>query len=320
MYRFILLVCFVILPALAMAEEVRLYTSVDQPVAAKIIADFEKKTGITVRMLTDTEATKSAGLAERLRAEAANPRADVWWGNEPFHTIQLANEGLLASYQSPAHAELPTSFVDSQHRWAGSAVRIRVIITGEDAAKHIAGYRDLLKPELKARAFIAKPAFGTTGGHVAALYVLLGEENYLKLLRDLKANGVRLLGGNSIVARTVAGSPTSAGFTDNDDAAAANEAGGKTMMIIPDQKDGEIGTLAIPCTVGLVRGARNKAAAEKLVDYLLSAEVEKHLIEQGFAFGSVRAGSDLRLIKVDYANVAAAMPRAINLAIQILEQ
>src|SRR4051812_17256058 len=53
-----------------------LYTSVDQPIAQPIIAEFEKRTGITVELQTDTEATKSAGLAARLQAEQANPQAD----------------------------------------------------------------------------------------------------------------------------------------------------------------------------------------------------------------------------------------------------
>src|SRR5438874_1086383 len=70
-------------------SEVVLYTSVDEPVAAPIVREFEKRTGIHVILQTDTEATKSVGLAERLRAERDNPRADVWWGNEIFLTILL---------------------------------------------------------------------------------------------------------------------------------------------------------------------------------------------------------------------------------------
>src|SRR5688572_31906983 len=74
----------------AAAQRVVVYTSVDQPVAEPILREFEKRTGIKVDVQTDTEATKSAGLAARLQAEKANPQADVWWGNEIFHTINLA--------------------------------------------------------------------------------------------------------------------------------------------------------------------------------------------------------------------------------------
>ena len=53
-----------------------LYTSVDEPVFKPIIAEFEAKTGVKVVVQSDTEATKSAGLAARLEAERDKPRAE----------------------------------------------------------------------------------------------------------------------------------------------------------------------------------------------------------------------------------------------------
>ena len=73
---------------------------------------WEQKTGIRVTLVTDAEATKSVGLAERIRAEKANPQADVFWGNESFHTINLAEEGLLQPYESPAGKGVRGEFVD----------------------------------------------------------------------------------------------------------------------------------------------------------------------------------------------------------------
>src|SRR5690349_18045716 len=80
------------------AKEVVLYTSIDEPVARPILDAFTQQTGIKVILKTDTEASKTAGLVETLRAENANPQADVFWNNEPFHTINLAEEGVLAAY------------------------------------------------------------------------------------------------------------------------------------------------------------------------------------------------------------------------------
>src|SRR5438876_3480856 len=117
----------------AFAGDVVLYTSVDEPVARPVIQAFEKQTGIHVILQTDSEATKSVGLAERLRAEKANPQADVWWSNEPFHTINLAKEGVLAEYDSPAAKDVPQRFKDANHHWASSGLRARVLAVRKGA-------------------------------------------------------------------------------------------------------------------------------------------------------------------------------------------
>src|SRR5262245_42051348 len=130
------------------SSTVAIYTSVDQPVASAILKDFETETGIKVVLQTDTEATKSAGLAERLRAEKNNPQADVWWGNEIFHTINLAEEGVLAAYESPETKDVPAMFKDAEHRWCGNGLRARVLAVAKDRTD-ITHLSDLTKPELK---------------------------------------------------------------------------------------------------------------------------------------------------------------------------
>ena len=319
MMRFILpCLMAILLPSIALTAEVRLYTSVDQPIAAKVIREFEKQSGITVRTLTDAEATKTIGLAERLRAEKARPRADVWWSNEIFHTIRLANEGILAPYESPTASDIPPRFIDAQRRWMAAGIRLRVLLAPDSL--QVTGYRDLLRPELKGKITLAKPALGTTGGHMGALRVLLGEQKYLEYLVALKANGVRVVGGNSTAADMVAGGQMLLCFTDNDDAAGVIASGAKVKMVMPDQEEGGMGTLAMPCSVALVAGAPNEEAAKKLCDFLVSRRVEQILIAEQFAYASVRdVGGKLKVMQVDFAKVAEEMPAAINLALRELE-
>jgi iron(III) transport system substrate-binding protein len=53
-------------------------------------------------------------------------------------------------------------------------------------------------------------------------------------------------------------------------------------MIFPDRdapKGGRMGTLFLPNTVCIIKGGPNPEGAKKLVDYLLSAEVEARLAE-----------------------------------------
>ena len=293
------------------------YTSVDEPYARPILQEFEKRSGIRVQIQTDTEATKSAGLAARLEAERDKPRADVWWGNEVFHTIRLADAGVLAPYESPSAKDVPSRFKDAGHRWAGCGLRARVIARSGDTAS-VRSLFDLLEPQHKGSIAIARPTAGTTGGHVAALYVKWGPHHFEDFFIRLKANDVKLLGGNGPVAEAVGRGDVVLGLTDNDDVAAVRRNGGKIEQLLPDQDT--FGTITIPTTVALVAGSPNPKPAKKLIDYLLSGEVERKLIDAQFAGWSVRAGaSEIRLMDVDYAAVAKALPEAVETAMTILE-
>jgi iron(III) transport system substrate-binding protein len=56
-------------------REVVLYCSVDQAVAEPLVAEFERQTAIRVLARYDTEASKTVGLVQRIRAQAAAPTA-----------------------------------------------------------------------------------------------------------------------------------------------------------------------------------------------------------------------------------------------------
>jgi iron(III) transport system substrate-binding protein len=307
--------------ARAQSDELVLYTSVDQPYSQPIVEAFTRQTGIRVRLVTDTEASKSVGLAERLRAEKARPQCDVWWSNEPFHTINLAEEGLLAEYQSPSSADINPMYRDPKNRWAGNGLRARVLAVSEKypLPTETMGLAFLQISVLKGKIAMARPTAGTTGGHVAVLYSVWGQAKADAFFKALRANEIKLLGGNGPVADAVGTNATLVGLTDNDDCGATLRADGKLKMVIPDQNEGGLGALMLPCTVGLVKGARNPETAKKLVDYLLSKEVEQNLISLQFAGWSVRGTPSIRTMKVDYTAAAKIMPQAVRRATALLE-
>ena len=88
------------------AGEVVLYVSADDYVVRPIVEAFEAESGLRVRVLGDTEATKTTGLVQRMRTERDNPRADVFWSSEVYLTIRLADKGLLAPFDDPALAAI----------------------------------------------------------------------------------------------------------------------------------------------------------------------------------------------------------------------
>jgi len=307
----------------ASAGAVVLYTSVDEPYVRPLIDRFQKETGIAVTLLTDTEAAKSVGLAERIRAERDHPRCDVWWDNEVFLSARLAGEGILMPYDSPAAADIPAAYKNPGHLWAGSVLRVRVLVSSPGITGSLGPARsltDLLRPEWKGKIAIARPTAGTTGGHVAALYAAWGERRADEFFRRLHDNGVTLVGGNSIVADSVGNGDFAAGLCDNDDAASTQGGGKKIDMNLPDQTDAGEGTLAMPCAVAMVNGCPHSQNAKKLIDFLLSSKVDAALIDAKFAWCSTRDTAKAgKLMKVDYQAVAEAMPQNIRRATMILE-
>ena len=298
---------------------INVYCAVDEPYAAKVFEDFERDTGIQIAPIYDIESSKSVGLAGKLEAESNHPRADVWWGSEAFLTTRLAETGILEKYQPPAAADVLPEYKDPQGFWTGVAVRARVLAVGRPLPPFpIKSIQDLLDPRLKGKVCISRPNAGVTGAHLAALYATWGPEKARDFLNKLHDNGVTLLGGNAEVADQVGAGSFVLGLTDSDSVTNSAANGGKLKAVLPDQ-DGQ-GTLAMPTTVALIKGAPHPELAKKLIDCLLRKQTEQALINAHFAEWSVRAGPDnIRAMNVDYRKAAQVFAQAEREATTILE-
>src|SRR5687767_8451483 len=178
---------------------VTVYVSTDRVFSEPVLRAYEKRSGVKVNAVYDTEETKSTGLANRLLAEKARPQADVFWSNEPIRTLVLKSRDVLAPYRSPSAQGIPAALVDSDGYWTGFSARMRVIayntktVNPNDAPQSVF---DLIAPNWKGQVAIADPRFGSTSFHVAALYALAGDERMDDFFRRLKANDVRIVDGN----------------------------------------------------------------------------------------------------------------------------
>src|SRR3990172_12771349 len=104
------------------------YTSVDDVFARPIAQRFQQETGIKVRLVPDTEETKSTGLLNRLIAEKDRPQADVFWSGDPVRASILKAHGVSTPYHSPRAEGLPKMFSDPEGHWVGFSARARVLI------------------------------------------------------------------------------------------------------------------------------------------------------------------------------------------------
>jgi iron(III) transport system substrate-binding protein len=301
------------------SREVVVYTSVDQVFSEPVLRAFERESGVRVRAVFDTEETKSTGVLNRLMAEAAHPRADVFWSGDPVRPFLLIKKGMVEPYASPSAGGLPAGLRAADGTWTGFSARARVLLVNKtkvppgDMPRSV---RDLANPRWRGQATIANPLFGTTTMHVAALFAAWGEEEARKFLKDLKANGVRIASSNGEVKRLVAAGEVAFGLTDTDDANEAIKDGAPVEVVYPDQ-DG-MGALIMPTSVVLLRGGPHPTESKKLIDFLLRPETERLLAESAAQMPlrpgvatptNVRRVGDIRAMNVDYDRVASEMDR-----------
>ena len=301
-------------------REVVVYASVDQVYSEPILKVFEARSGIKVRAVYDVEAAKTTGLVTRLAAEKARPQADVFWSGEFAQTIGLKHQGVLAAYRSPSAADLPGEFKDPDGHWTGMGGRARIFLVNTrllTPSNHPQGLADMLDDRWPAATVgIANPLFGTTATQAAALYAHWGAERARTFYGKLRARGVRVVDGNSVVRDLVVSGQLAFGLTDTDDATEAVNKGAPVAIVVPDQQGD--GTLVIPGTVAMVAGGPNAEAATALIDYLVAADTERELIRIGGCQTSLRSGATagdgalaaIKPMRIPLQDIQAAMPGA----------
>ncbi len=320
------------------ANPVVVYVSVDEQVARPILAAFTERTGIPVSPLFDTEATKTTGLANRLRRESGRPRADVFWSSEPFEVERLAADEMLAVATHPELSDHPAAWRRADDRWFAFAGRGRVLVYDPDVLSPEAvpdRWTALVEPRFRDAIVMADPRFGTTRGHLGAMSVYWSRAAmpgyYAAWLEGLAENGVRMLpGGNAATVDAVARGEAVLGLTDTDDVVAANARGLRVKAVAPrhglDQEAGG-GTLVIPNAAGIVSGGPNPDGAVELLAFLASAEVEARLyasssrnIPLAHPEISIAPGDAIREpLDVGIAEIAESMDAAVALAMSRLD-
>jgi iron(III) transport system substrate-binding protein len=298
-------------------SEVIVYTALDQEFSQPIFQAFTSKTEVIVKPKYDTESTKTVGLTNVIMAEAQRPRCDLFWNNEILNTLRLERQGLLRPYKSSAAAGYPETMRSPAGLWYGFAARARVIVVNTNRLapeRYPKSIRDLTDPQWYEECGIAKPLFGTTATHAACLFAAWGDEEAKDFFLGVKRNA-RIMAGNKQVAEAVASNVLAFGLTDTDDALVEIERGMPVAIVYPDQGEGQPGTLFIPNTLALIKGSPNPEAAEQLLDFLLSSDVERRLadgpsgqipLRQGVAASPrVKTPDEIRAMEIDWQDAAA---------------
>lgn len=298
-------------PGATSPKHVVVYTSVDDVFARPVCEQFEKRTGMGVKLVPDTEETKSTGLLNRLIAERSRPVADVFWSGDPVRAAVLKAKGVSAPFKPANPADTSGRFSDPAGHWSALSARARVLIVNTNlvpAAETPRSLGSFIDPRWRGRACLANPLFGTTSMHAAALFETMGEEKAEEFFEGLRANGVKMLSSNGEVKRRVAAGEYAFGLTDTDDASVAVKEGKPVTMVYPDQD--HAGTLLVPNAAVLIANGPNPDGARAFIEFLHSSDAERALAESEAAQMPLRPGvpvppgvkrvEEIRTMDVDY--------------------
>ncbi|MCU0953514.1 MAG: extracellular solute-binding protein [Hyphomicrobium sp.] len=266
----------IFLPAAAIADEVNVYSYREPDLIKPLLEDFTKTTGIKVNFIYAKD-----GLIERMQAEGANSPADVLLVPE-FGLLTRAKEAsVTAPNTSPELvAAIPDTLRDPESHWFALTRRARVFYVSKDRVKETAmTYEELADPKWAGKICTRSGQHTYSVALIASMIAHHGKEKTEAWLQGVKANLARKpAGGDREAVRDV-----QAGLCD---VAIGNTYYMAAMLKNPDQKAWaeavrivfpnaeDRGTHVNISGMALAAHAPNKAAAEKLMAYLVSPSAQ----------------------------------------------
>lgn len=258
----------------ARAESLTLYCSADETWCQQLKTDFEAATGITVDMTR-----KSSGETfAQVKAEAGNPKGDVWWGGTGDPHLQAAEEGLTEVYaDSPMRPELHDWAIKQAEASGNRTIGVYSGALGFGYNKDLLEknglpvpkcWADLIKPEYKGHIQVANPnSSGTAYTMLATLVQLMGEDKAFEYLKALHANVNQYTKSGSAPIKAAGLGETTIGIVFLHDAVAQVAAKFPIVPVAPCEGTGyEIGSMSI------IKGARNPETAKKYYNWVLGAD------------------------------------------------
>lgn len=259
----------------AQADSLTLYCAADEAWCQLMAKDFEAETGITVDMTR-----KSSGeIYAQVKAEADNPKGDIWWAGTGDPHLQAAQEELTEEYESPLMGELHDWAVKQAEAGDHRTVGVYSGALGFGYNKDLLAknnlpepkcWADLAKPEYKGQIQVANPnSSGTAYTMLATLVQLMGEDQAFEFLKALHKNVNQYTKSGSAPIKAAGLGETTIGIVFLHDAVAQVAAGFPIVPVAPCEGTGfEIGSMSI------IAGARNEDEAKKFYDWALSAPVQ----------------------------------------------
>ncbi len=300
----------------APAEEVNVYSGRKEALIKPLFDEFAEQTGIRVNLVTG----KADALIKRLELEGENSPADLLLTVDAGRLFRAKQQGLLQTITSAALNEtVPENYRDPEGYWYGLSIRARVIVYSRTRIEpaQLSTYEDLADPVWHNQLCVRSSSNIYNQSLVASMLAHHGREETEKWIRGLVGNFARdPKGGDRDQIKAVAAGQCKlalvntyylAGMLSSDidaEVAAANQ----VALFWPNQEGR--GAHVNVSGAGVTRSARNRTAAVRLLEYLVSIPAQEWYGKTNHEF-PVRDGSAGEIIlqswgafKADSLNLA----------------
>ncbi len=271
-----------LLPMQASAADNRLsiLCSADMEWCHLMKTQFEAHSKVKVSMIR-----KSAGEAyAKIRAEASNPKTDVWWAGSGDTHLQAASEGLTEVYRSPAlaqqHPWAQKQAEASQYRTAGIYLGVMGMAYNEKVlkSKNLPApqcWKDLANPAYKGEIEMANPnSSGAAYNALATLVQLFGEDEAFAFLAMMGRNVSKYPNAGVAPGEDVGRGEAGIAIGFMHDLQKLTQTGLPVKIVAPCEGTGyEIGSVSI------VKGARNMKEAKAFYEFALRADVQSNAVK-----------------------------------------
>ncbi len=263
---------------LAQTGVVNLYSARHYDTDNALYESFTKKTGIKVNLVE----AKAEELIERIKSEGANSPADLivtvdagnLWRAKDAGILQPVSSGILTS-------AIPANLRDPNNQWFGLSRRARVIMYNKDNVKpsDLSTYEALTDSKWKGRILIRSSGNVYNQSLVGSMIPVNGAQKTEEWARGMVANFARPPEGNDTAQiKAVAAGQGDIAIANTyyiarllkSSKADEKAIGQKIGVFFPNQSNR--GTHVNICGGGVVKTAKNKDAAIKFLEYLVSRE------------------------------------------------
>jgi len=185
---------------------ITLYNGQHEQTTARLVAGFEKQTGIKVKVRSDDEDV----LGNQILQEGSSSPADVFYTENTPVLEDLQEKGLLAPIAPSTMAAVPAKYSSPQGDWVGVSARVSVLVYNTSLIKPSelpSSILELAQPQWKGKVGFA-PSETDFQPLVTAITKLDGVAAAEKWLKGLQANSKVYPDNETVVAQVNNGEST----------------------------------------------------------------------------------------------------------------